>query len=85
MKESKSGGTTRQNYRKDQHHVDAHHLFLRVIELEKIINKDYEAMEEALRYLEGGAFTGAYPEQLLRARLKEIKLKMFNLQKGEKE
>ena len=34
MKESKSGGASRQDYRKDQHHVDAHHLFLRVVELE---------------------------------------------------
>ena len=44
MKESKSGGASRQDYRKDQHHVDAHHLFLRVIELEK----EVELLEKEL-------------------------------------
>lgn len=34
MKETESGGMTRQDYRKDPHHVDAYFLFLRVLELE---------------------------------------------------
>lgn len=48
MKETESGGVTRQDYRKDQHHVDAYHLFQRVKELEETIRKGREAMSHSI-------------------------------------